>query len=198
MSPHLEPYYDAYAAPYVDLVRPYYNTLDRAVISPSWGYASKYGAPRVAQAQAHGKALWETNVQPQLLKYQTSAKAQYDQSLAPHVSRFSTAVGPYYDVAKTNALQTYYELLLPSYEFIQPYAHQGYRATSAFVTDTAVPSAVWSFNRIYVFLDSIIWPRLRVVYVENVEPQLVKIGQRLGRYNGKTRSQTPVVQTFSR
>lgn len=194
MSPHLEPYYDAYAAPYVDIVRPYYNTLDRTVISPAWGYATEYGTPRVEQARAHGKALWESNVQPQLLRYQDSAKAQYDQSLAPHVSRITTTVGPYYDMARTNALQTYYELLLPSYEFLQPYAQQGYHITSAFVADTVVPSASWAWTKTYVFLDGTVWPQLRIIYVENVEPQLVRIGQRLGRHNGKSTSQNPVTE----
>jgi len=195
VSPHFEPYYDAYAAPYVDLVRPYYDTVDRAVISPGWGYATQYGAPRVAQAQAHGKALWESSVQPQLLRYQSSARAQYDRSLAPHVSRFSATVGPYYDLARTNALQTYYELILPSYEFLQPYAQQSYHVTSAFVTDTALPSAAWLWTKTYIFLDGTVWPQLRVIYVENVEPQLVRIGQRLGRHNGKTLTNKPTVES---
>lgn len=195
VSPHLEPYYDAYAAPYVDVVRPYYDTLDRTVISPGWGYASRYGAPRVAQAQAYGWALWENNVQPQLLGYQSTVKARYDQTLSPHVARLSNSVGPYYDLAMTNALQTYYEFLLPSYEFLQPYVQQSYRVTSAFVTDTAVPSAAWVWTKTYVFLDGTVWPQLRIIYVENVEPQLVRIGQRLGRHNEKTLTQKPTVES---
>jgi hypothetical protein len=195
VSPHLEPYYDTYAAPYVELVRPYYHTLDQRVISPGWGYATKYGAPRILQAQAYGKAQWEKNVQPQIVKYQGSAKAQYDRALAPHVNRFSAAIGPYCDIARTNALQTYHELLLPSYQFVQPYAQQGYLAASAFTTGTAVPSALWAWNKTYVFLDGTVWPQLRAIYVENVEPQLVKIGQRLGRYNGQKAGAKPVADS---
>ncbi|KAK3681804.1 hypothetical protein B0T22DRAFT_301992 [Podospora appendiculata] len=183
VAPHLEPYYTTYAAPYVDVVRPYYDTVDRTVIVPGLGYAKKYGAPQVEQARAYSKAQWEKSVQPQLVKYQTLAKTQYDQSLAPHVDRVSTAIGPYYEIARTNALQTYHELFLPSYQFIRPYAQQGYQSASTFTTGTAVPSALWAWNKTYVFLDGTVWPHLRVIYVENVEPQLVKIGQRLGRHN---------------
>ncbi|KAK3323079.1 hypothetical protein B0H66DRAFT_602492 [Apodospora peruviana] len=184
--PHLEPYYDIYAAPYVELVRPYYNTVDQKVITPGWGYAKKYGAPRVEQVQALGKMQWEKSFQPQIARYQHLVKAQYDQNLAPHVDRVSGAVGPYYDIARTNALQTYHELLLPSYQYVQPYAQQAYQHTSAFTTGTAVPTALWAWNKTYIFLDGTIWPQIRVMYVENVEPQLVKIGQRLGRHsNGK-------------
>ncbi|KAK0712020.1 hypothetical protein B0H67DRAFT_647347 [Lasiosphaeris hirsuta] len=188
VTPHLEPYYDAYAAPYVELVRPYYNTVDQRVIAPGWGYAKKYGAPRVEQAQAFGRAQWEKNVHPQIVKCQSVAKSQYDNSLAPHVNQVSSALGPYYDIARTNALQTYHELLLPSYQYVHPYVQKTYTSASAFTKSTAVPSVLWAWNKTYVFLDGTVWPQLRVVYVENVEPQLVKIGKRLGRYSSNKKS----------
>lgn len=184
VSPHVEPYYHTYAAPYVELARPYYETVDQRVLSPSWAYATKYGSPRVAQAQALGKEKWEKSLQPELVKYQALAQAKYDQTLAPHVNQLSSTVAPYYDVARTNALQTYHDYLLPSYVFVQPYAQQGYTAASTFTTETAVPSAVWAWNKTLVFLDGTVWPQVRSLYTENVEPQLLKIGQRLGRYNG--------------
>jgi hypothetical protein len=186
VSPHLGPYYNTYAAPYVELARPYYDTLDQRVITPGWGLATKYAAPQVLKAQAYGKAQWEKSLQPQVHKYQALAKSQYDQTLAPHVSTVSTAVSPYYDIARTNALQTYHELLLPSYELLQPYAHKGFTATSTFTTGTAVPSVLFVWNKTYSVLEEMVWPHVRSLYVENVEPQLAKIGQRLGRYSSKT------------
>jgi hypothetical protein len=185
VSPRLEPYYDAYAAPYVELVRPYYNTVDERVIAPSWRYAKKHGAPRLQQAQGFAVAQWKKNAQPQIAKYQGLATAKYDETLAPHVNAAGAAVAPYYDIARTNALQTYHEVLLPSYQYVYPYAQQGYAAASVFATGTAVPAALWTWNKTYVFLDGTVWPQLRVIYVENVEPQLVKIGKRLGRYNSE-------------
>ncbi|ROV99114.1 hypothetical protein VMCG_06629 [Cytospora schulzeri] len=195
VSPHLEPYYDAYAAPYVELARPYYETVDHKVLTPTWSYATKYGAPRIAQAQALGQERWAKNIQPQLTKYQALAKVKYDESLAPHVDRVSSAVAPYYDIAKTNTVQTYNSLLLPSYAFVQPYVHQGYQTASTFTTETAVPSMAWAWNKTYFFLDSTVLPQLRFLYAENVEPQLQKIGQRLGRYNGNNTHKT--VEAFS-
>lgn len=182
VSPHLTPYYDAYAAPYVDLAKPYYDTVDRIVVSPARTYAVKYGGPQLQKAQALSLAQWEKNVQPQLAKYQGLAKAQYDQTFAPHVNKASDAVFPYYDIAKTNALQTYHELVLPSYQFVQPYALQGYKHASSFTTNTAVPSALWAWNKTYAFFDSTVWPHVRDVYTVKVEPQLLRIVDRLGRY----------------
>ncbi|KAJ8125714.1 hypothetical protein O1611_g7924 [Lasiodiplodia mahajangana] len=185
VAPHVGPYYDTYAAPYVSLARPYYETLDRNVIVPSRTYAVKYGGPRVAQAQAFGYAQWEKNIQPQILKYQTLAKAQYDQTVSPYVDKAATTIAPYYDIARTNALQTYHEILVPTYTFIQPYAIHSYDVAYGLTRDTVVPSMVWTWNKTYAFLDSAVWPHVRDVYVLKVEPQLVRIGERLGRYNEK-------------
>ncbi|RYP73084.1 hypothetical protein DL771_003835 [Monosporascus sp. 5C6A] len=185
VSPHLGPYYDAYAAPYVDMAKPYYETFDRAVVTPGRTYAVKYGGPKLAQAQAYGQVQWEKQVQPQVAKLQTLARHQYDQTISPYVAKASVVLGPYYDIAKANAFQTYHELLLPTYTFVQPYILHSYDAVYAFTKDTVVPSTVWAGNKTYLFLDSTIWPRLRDVYTATVEPQLVRIGERLGRYNRK-------------
>ncbi|GAB1319834.1 Transcription factor hoxa13 [Madurella fahalii] len=196
VAPHLEPYYDTYAAPYIDLVRPYYNTVDRVIVTPSWSYAKQHGAPRLHQAQAFGIAHWEKSVQPQITKAQELAKARYAQSLAPHINRVSAAVAPFYDIARTNTLQTYHELLLPTYQYIQPHVREGYRVTSAVISNTVVPSFIWGWNKTYVFLDATVWPQFRAMYMENVEPQLVKIGKRLGRYSsGKKSVPKPLADT---
>ncbi|KAF9875352.1 hypothetical protein CkaCkLH20_07172 [Colletotrichum karsti] len=187
VSPHLEPYYDTYAAPYVEKATPYYNIANERVIVPTKAYVTKHGAPRVLQAQAYGQAQWDKNIQPQLAVYQKQVQDKYDQAVAPHVAKVSDVVGPYYDIARTNALQTYHDVVLPSYQFVQPYAAQGYDAASQFTTETAVPTAYWAWNKTFVFLDSTVWPQVRVLYVENVEPQLARIGQRLGRYKNKTK-----------
>ncbi|KAK4180220.1 hypothetical protein QBC36DRAFT_41607 [Triangularia setosa] len=186
VAPHLEPYYDAYAAPYIELARPYHNTVDEKVITPAWGYAKQYGAPRVEQAQVYGKAQWEKTVQPRITKIQHLAKTQYDQTIAPHLDQLSAAVGPYYEIVRTNSLQTYHEFLLPSFQFAQPYALQAYHATSDFALGTVAPTCAWAWNKTTLFLDSTVWPHLKAIYVENVEPQLVKIGKRLGRYSSST------------
>ena len=198
VSPYLQPYYEDYVAPYVEVVQPYYTTLDENVLKPSWSYASKHGRPVLLHGQAYGQAQWNKNVQPLISKYQSAAEAQYEQTLGPHVKHISSTVRPYYDIARTNALQTYYEFLLPTFESRKPYVQRAYAAASAFATDSVVPSAVWAWNKTYIFLDGTVWPHLRMVYIENVEPQLVKIGQRLGKYNVKKSSTTPAAEALSR
>jgi hypothetical protein len=194
VQPHVQPYYDHYAAPYVEIARPYYDTVDSKVWQPTRAYAVQYGAPWVEKAQAHTQALWEKNGQPQLIKYQALARAHYDQSVGPYVNQAGEKLSPYYDIARTNGLQMYYEYLQPGYEFVHPYAIRGYDAASNFTTKTALPTAYWTWNKTYAFLDSNVWPHIRAVYVQNVEPQLVRIGERLGRYKTKTK---PTQENYS-
>ncbi|GAP89801.2 putative transcription factor [Rosellinia necatrix] len=185
LAPHVVPYYDAYAAPYVDLTRPYYQTFDRMVLTPGRVYAVKYGGPRVSQAQAFGQAQWEKNVQPQILKYRALAKVQYGHTVSPYVDKAATTIAPYYNIARTNALQTYHEILVPTYTLVRPYATQTYNAAYDIAKDRVVPSTVWAWNKTFTFVDSAVWPHVRDVYVLKVEPQLARIGQRLGRYKDK-------------
>ena len=164
-------------------MKPYYDTVDRAVITPTWTYAVKYGAPQVEQAQAFGYAQWDKNIQPQLEKAQGVALKQYEQVLGPHVEKLSAAVGPYYDIAHTNALQTHHEIILPSYEFLAPYVVQGYSAAYVFTTDTVVPGAVWAYGAAAEFVDANVVPRLRVLYTQKVEPQLEKLGLKISLFD---------------
>ncbi|KAM0346387.1 hypothetical protein ACHAPU_005450 [Fusarium lateritium] len=194
VQPHVQPYYDNYAAPYVEIARPYYNTVDNKVWQPTRAYAVQYGAPWAEKARAHTVAQWEKNGQPQLVKYQTLARGHYDKSVGPYVNQASQKLGPYYEIARTNGLQVYYEYVQPGYEYVQPYAAKGYGAVSDFTTTTALPTAYWTWNKTYSFLDSNVWPHIRAVYVQNVEPQLVRIGERLGRDKTKTK---PIQDNYS-
>lgn len=182
IRPYVEPYYNTYAAPYVEIARPYYETLDKTVIAPTTTLGKRYGAPLVVQAQAFGQSQWEKNVQPQVGKYQVLLSEKYDQNLAPHLDAAAAVTGPYFEIAKTNAYQTYYGHILPTYNAVHPYAAQGYGLASNFTVNTAVPYSKWAWTTGAVFIDRTVWPKVKILYGKNVEPQLVRIGERLGRY----------------
>ncbi|KFA61086.1 hypothetical protein S40285_07175 [Stachybotrys chlorohalonatus IBT 40285] len=183
--PHVQPYYDQHAAPYVELAKPYYNVLDSKVIAPSRNYAVQHGSPWVEKGVQYAQTEWAKSAQPRLTQLQDAAQEKYDQTVAPYLSQANKAVGPYYDIARTNALQAYYEFVVPGYQFVQPYAVQGYNRASEFTVLTALPAAYWAYDKTNIFLEKSVWPQLRVAYVTNVEPQLVRIGERLGRYSNK-------------
>jgi hypothetical protein len=178
LSPHLQPYYDTYAASYIDTAKPY--------VTPAVNFANEkyyiHGAPLVEKGVSYGQDQWEKAVQPQILSAASGAKQQYDTLLAPHVDRVNAAAQPYYGMAKENLLQTYYTHLLPTYTATRPYAEHAYAIGSDFAVQTGIPYTHWASSTVAGFVNRTIWPRVRVLYGENVEPQLVRIVERLGRY----------------
>ncbi|KAG6041490.1 hypothetical protein E4U41_004067 [Claviceps citrina] len=186
MKPRVQPYLDQYAAPYVHVAKPYYDVLNNNVLRPTRQYAVLYGTPLVNKGQNFAQRQWESNGQPQLRRMQTLIKSQYDKSIAPHLTKAGAIVGPYFNHAQKHTAQAYHNYVLPGYELARPYAVYGYDAAAGFTTTRALPATYWVWGKANAFLDTAVWPQLRVVYVENVEPQLVRIGERLGRYRNKS------------
>ncbi|KAF4580800.1 transcription factor hoxa13 [Ophiocordyceps camponoti-floridani] len=188
VAPRLQPYYERYASSYVHVVKPYYQAVDSHILTPTRVYAVRYGAPWVNKARARAWSQWEVNGQPRLTQLQDLTAARYDQSIAPHVARAGRAVKPYYRIARANLLQLYYKYAMPGYEFIHPHAARSYAVARNFTSNKALPATFWIWNKGNLFLETAVWPQLRLLYKENVEPQLVRIGERLGRYKNKAQS----------
>ncbi|KAH8176672.1 transcription factor hoxa13 [Sarocladium implicatum] len=190
--PHAKPYYDRYAAPYVDVARPYYEAVDNNVLTPTRKYAVQYGGPWAQKAQGYALEQWKETGEPKLDQLRDATHVQYQQSVEPLLQQANAAVGPYVDIVKTNSLQAYYEYLLPGYYLAHPYILQGYHSTAEFTTNSALPAAHWTWNKIYAFVDTAVWPQIRALYLEHVDPQLVRIGERLGRYRTSAKQSPPL------
>jgi hypothetical protein len=128
---------------------------------------------------------WQNTVKPQLEVTTKKAWDQYNASLAPHVSKAITAFAPYYELARDNLLLTYYSHLVPAYTLSVPYVERTYGHGRDFAVHIGIPYVQGIWGNIMAFIDRILWPKVRVLYGENVEPQLVRIGERLGRYRDR-------------
>ena len=192
MSPIIKPYYDTHAAPYVDLSRPYCEAVNGALLAPAQAYAARHAVPLLLHAQSLALDQWQKAVEPQIENIRQAAREWYYSFVGPHVIAVLDASSEYYEISRTNILQTYHELLLPAYIFAKPHANTAYEVASNFTMNTAIPSATWFLNKTYVFLADAVLPQVRSVYAETVEPQLVRIGQRLGRHNGSSKSKQQV------
>lgn len=186
--PHAKPYYEMYAAPYVDMAQPYYSTVKTNVLSPARFYAVQYGEPWVVKGRDYALAQWEANGQPRIAQLQEVTRTRYDESVAPHVAKAVAMAEPYYALARDQSIYAVDSFVYPTYEATKPYGIQAYQVSHKFAMTTVLPAAHWSWTKTNAFLDRRVWPQLRVVYVENVEPQLVRIGERLGRYKSHAKS----------
>ena len=186
VAPYVEPYYISYAAPHVEKARPYVEKFNQEIYTPSLAYGKQgydaYGAPRIQQARAYGQEKWANIVKPQIDTAQAQVKKQYDSNLASQVNRASAAAAPYYAFSRNSISEIYNTHILPALEASRPYADRTYAFGHKLTVETGLPYAQSAWSSTVFFLDHTIWPKLRVLYGNNVEPQLVRIGERLGRY----------------
>ena len=134
------------------------------------------------QVRAYSQDRWEKIIKPQIDTAQLQVKEQYDSNLAPHVSKASSAAAPYVTTSRNSISRIYNSRLLPAYEASLPYAEKTYAIGHKLAVETGLPYAVSVWSSTAVFFDRTLWPKVRILYGENVEPQLVRIGERLGRY----------------
>ena len=186
IAPYVQPYYDSYAAPSVEKARPYVTKFNQELYSPSLEYGKQsyqaYGAPRLRQVRAYSQDKWESILKPQIDIAQAQVKKQYDFNLAPQVDKASAAAAPYYSYSRNSISELYDVHILPALEAAQPYLEKTYTIVRRLTVETGLPYAQSAWTSTVDFFDHIIWPKLRILYGDNVEPQLVRIGERLGRY----------------
>lgn len=190
--PYVEPYYNTYLDPYVQKAQPYVDQWNEKVYRPGKVTYEQYGAPRVKRTQEVSQQQWEKTIKPQLEVARQQAGKQYDALLAPHVKKVQDVVQPYYDQVSTSAYDIWELELRPVYQNTAPYAQKMYEQGQHFAVNTALPQAQYAGNTVWVFWTRQVWPKIRVLYGENVEPQLNRITERLGRYKDGRKLQAEI------
>jgi hypothetical protein len=102
------------------------------------------------------------------------------------------AVTPLYEQTKGSTLEIYHLTLLPTYEAILPYSRQAYAHGHHAVSHIIFPYVRTAKNFTWSFITRTLWPQLRVLYGDNVEPQLVRIRERLGRHRDQQKIESAV------
>jgi hypothetical protein len=196
VAPYLDPYYQTYVAPQVEKVQPYIDRFESQFYTPAATFTkdkyATYGAHRVDQAQNYMETQWGKTARPQIQKLQGQAKSQYDLHLSPHVKKASDAAGPYYQQTKNGLLEVYHLTLLPTYKAALPYSKQAYAYGQYAVVRVIFPYVRSAKDLGWAFVSRTVWPQVRVLYGDNVEPQLVRIGERLGRHRDQQKIESAV------
>ncbi|KAJ5485498.1 hypothetical protein N7539_005486 [Penicillium diatomitis] len=186
VEPYLSPYYNAYAVPYVNQVQPYVTILNERVYTPvsnaaKLGYEA-YGAPALQQAREIGEVQWKQQVTPRLEAVQSQAHQLYMAQIDPHIQGVASVVSPYYRQVDGLAKAVYWNQLVPLYTHSQPYIGKTYSTSQEILATHVMPGARYTWSSLVYFANSSLWPHVTGLYSEQVEPQLVKIGQRLASY----------------
>ena len=156
------------------------------MIIPSWEFTKTkydvYGAPSVEKARHAGEEYWDQSIRPQVVTVQATAQKQYEATISPYVSQMSSVILPYYSAGQENVQAFYRGRLVPAYNNAQPYILSAYGTSNAFVSQNVLPHARGAWDSSVALVYRVVLPKLRIVYGENVEPQIVKITERLADY----------------
>ncbi|GIC85032.1 uncharacterized protein Aud_000859 [Aspergillus udagawae] len=186
VEPYVLPYYDRYGAPYVEIARPYVQVVNEHVYTPAATVARRgydqYGAPALSRARAYGQQQWEAQVIPRLQNVKESATGLYNSEVAPYVQRVKDVVFPYYNKINGAVITVWDGYVFPVFARSRPFIGKTYASGQNVLATTVLPYGQSTWSSVIYFANSALWPKLTGLYSENVEPQLVKIGQRLASY----------------
>ena len=134
------------------------------------------------QAQAYGIEQWQNQVTPRLETAQNKVHQLYIAEIDPYVQQSVAVVSPYYQWANTVVRNLYQGHLVPFYARSRPFIGKAYSTSQGVLTTHVLPGAQYTWSSAVYFANSSLWPHVTGLYSEQVEPQLVKIGQRLASY----------------
>lgn len=121
-------------------------------------------------------------VKPHLDSAKANIRIGYNSSLVPLVVRGFEASFPYLLNGKNAIVHQYQSNVIPLYTDYKPRALKAYNRGHQLSMDVILPYSRWVNELITTVLRRRIWPPMRILYGENVEPQLVRIRARLARY----------------
>lgn len=170
-----------------------FNTrVYRPVSAASINTYQKYGAPRIAQARSYSEKEWERAVKPMLDDTRDRAYQQYQTLLGPHVDRIHAIASPYLETAQRSTAAQYQNFILPAYQKTLPYVNNAYGQSRYYIVSYGIPYSRTAVGTTTAFITRRLWPPVRVLYGQNVEPQLSKIRERLASYRDSKKLEAAV------
>jgi hypothetical protein len=193
IAPHIKPYYDTYAEPYLARAQPY--------LSKGQGYYEQFGAPTVAK----GQDLWVKQASPRIQKGYSAVNSQYNKHihpvldqyvlsksresynkyLHPHVQTLSThyqkSVHPYFRAANDQVYNIYNQRLVPAYHATAPRVQYALHTAERTYAKQVEPRVHAVLKWIVIKFNNVIVPRVKILWGVHVQPQLDRIHDKVFR-----------------
>lgn len=190
VEPYVTPYYEAYAAPYIEAVQPYADNFHKNIYTPtksfSLGTYRTYGAPQLEQILNFFGERWTETVTPRLHATRDSLVRSYSSSVRPHITKSRDFVVPRYQATKSSLAHVRENYFSPYYSQLEPGISRAYYVLHDVISNQVLPRGQKLWIVSVDFVNGTLRPRIARLYLENVEPQLVKIGNKLREGKGSS------------
>lgn len=141
-----------------------------------------YGKPPFENARKYIKKQWQNEIIPRLHSAWNDTNDIYRSKVEPYVQRFLSTVAPYSADVSSKVIHVNDNYVMPIYLQSKPLVSKTYSSVHGILVGTIMPLAQRTWYSAIVFANSAVWPQVTGLYSENIEPQLVKIGEKLASY----------------
>ena len=193
LAPHIKPYYDTYAEPYLAQAQPY--------LSKGQGYYEQFGAPAVAK----GQDLWVKQASPRIRTGYSAVNSQYNKHVHPILDRYVfsksrdtytkyvdphvqtvsnhyyTSVHPYFRAAQNHSYKLYNTRLVPAYHATAPRVRHVFHILEGTYAKYVEPRVHAVLKWIVKKFNQVVVPRVKILWGVHVQPQLDRIHDKLFR-----------------
>lgn len=184
LKPHVQPYYDSYLAPHVDQYSPYAIKANSDYIQPVYQNLVKtynqYGQPYVIEGKKYAEVEYDRFLKPHMDNAQVKGNVLYKDYLGPHVETANeiwVSSKPKVVAAQHKGEEVWTRTLKPAYNVASPYIVKVYEQAK-YVIMVIVAPVVRDGGEKAVGWGKGLWSDV-------VQPQVGRIGERLGGSNGK-------------
>lgn len=204
--PHIKPYYDTYAEPYLARAQPY--------LAKGQGYYEQFGAPTLER----GHDLWVKQATPRIRQGYTTIQEQYSgkvypvldrlilkpsrhvygKYLDPHVQtvgqKYDTVVHPRVRNLQKRAIKLCNKRIVPMYKSAAPKVQHAFHMVENKYATEVEPRIYSVIHWIYRKFDQVIIPRVTILWGVHVQPQLDRIYDSLFRNRDAKRVASKIVE----
>jgi hypothetical protein len=204
--PHLKPYYDTYAEPYLARAQPY--------LQKGQGYYEQFGAPTLER----GQDLWVKQASPRINQGYTTIQEQYSQKVYPVLDRlvlnrsrdvygkyvdhhvqtagekYTTLVHPHVQNLQKLSWKLYAERIVPAYKVAAPKVQNAFHMVENKYATVVEPRIHAVMHLIYRKFEQVVVPRVTILWGVHVQPQLDRIYDNLFRNRESSRAASKIVE----
>ncbi|KAI5290503.1 hypothetical protein KEM54_001341, partial [Ascosphaera aggregata] len=209
LHPHVSSYYDQYATPYIEIAQPYAEKLHDTVYLPVVEYTQdkyyKHGDQHVQKVISYAKNEWDRRAGPKVREVADTMRSKYVTVVEPSAQQVIVASAPYHkaalsfkEKARYHANYIYSFYVDKYHQFLEAYVEHGLtkgHEVAVLVMDKALPYSKQAVSAtVNVWADTV-RPRIKDLYSQNIEPQLLRISRKLATYREARTQQADITST---
>lgn len=183
---YIIPYYHEHGEKYVQVVHPYVQKVNERVYVPISEFTKRkyraHGEPRVDIVLSYVRNNWQHFAEPRIRSLKNTAILRYNNTISPHVKQVVSTAALYQRALIAHASFVHGFIVRKYHQHADPIVRHIYHSGRLIFIARVLPHIERGWLSYISFMNGTVRPFMTGLYTKNVEPQLVKISQKLASY----------------